>query len=121
MSDFHSEIATMIRNWEFWNFREIQPASFIIILKFAIILLGKGGAGNTCGATLIHQNWIITAAHCIPKFSVEYKDETGATQRSKQLTIETIIKRYGDVLDDIQQRNWLFFISFFVKWFDVTL
>ena len=69
------------------------------------LLLGKGGAGNTCGATLIHQNWIITAAHCIPKFKVEYQeDTTGAIVRSKQLSIETIEKRYGDILDNIEKR-----------------
>ena len=67
--------------------------------------LGRGGAGNTCGATLIHQNWIITAAHCIPKFKVEYQEEDGAIVRSKQLSIETIEKRYGDILDDIEKRN----------------
>ena len=92
----------MFHRWKYYI------AGFFIVKT---VFSGKGGAGNTCGATLIHQNWIITAAHCIPKFSVEYKDETGATQRSKQLTIETIIKRYGDVLGDIQQRNWLFLLQ----------
>lgn len=67
---------------------------------------GKGGAGNTCGATLIHQNWIITAAHCIPKFKVEYEESDGAIVRSKQLSIETIEKRYGKMLDSEEKRNW---------------
>lgn len=87
----------------------------------AQIVTGKGGAGNTCGATLIHQNWIITAAHCIPKFKVEYQeDTTGAIVRSKQLSIETIEKRYGDILDNIEKRTSLYNMTVFFGMHDMN-
>ena len=46
----------------------------------------------------MHPEWIITAAHCIPKFQVEV-DDNGQVVRSKQLNLNTLVKRYPEIFD----------------------
>ena len=51
----------------------------------------------------MHPEWIITAAHCIPKFAVEI-DQDGQIVRSKQLSLVTLEKRYPHIFNN-HKRN----------------